>query len=126
MLDANKLALNIEKKKQLSIVSLCSEKDYEINCLKVWMQKITRANHVKFLGVLLDETLSWKFNLIELSRKLPRSVGIFLQIEAFSSKRNAKTIYYSLFYIFSFYSIVVWHATHENYLKPVFISQKKL
>ena len=55
-LDVNKLALNIEKK-QLCIVSLCSEKDYRTNCLKVWTQKIARGNHVKFLGVLLDETL---------------------------------------------------------------------
>ena len=45
--------------------------------LKFGRKKITRTNHVKFLSVLLDETLSWKFHPIELSRKLSRSVGIF-------------------------------------------------
>ena len=88
------------------------------------MQKITRANHVKLLGVLLDETLSWKFNLIERSRKLSRSVGIFNKLRHFLPKQMVKTVYYSLFYLFPSYGIVVLDATHEKYLKPVFIFQK--
>ena len=90
------------------------------------MQKITRANHVKFLGVLLDETLSWKFHLIELSRKWSRSEGLFYKLRHFVPKEMLKTAYYSLFYLFLSYGIVVWGAIHEKYLKPVFISQKKL
>ena len=31
----------------------------------------------KFLGVPLDETINWKSHLLEVSRKLARSVGIF-------------------------------------------------
>ena len=37
-----------------------------------------------------------------------------------------KTVYFSLFYPFLSYGIVVWVLLdHEKYLKPVFISQKK-
>ena len=91
------------------------------NCLKVEMQKIiTRANHFKFLGVLLDETLSWKF---ELSRKLSRSLGIFLQI---APKETLKNAYYSLLYPFLSYGILVWGATHEKYSKPALFLIKKL
>ena len=42
---------------------------------KFGRKEITPANHVKFLGALLNETLSWRFHLVELSRKLASSVG---------------------------------------------------
>ena len=64
-------------------------------------------------------------NLTELSRKLSRSVGIFYKLRHFVPKETLKTVYYSLFYPFLSYGIAVWGATHEKYLKPVFISKKK-
>ena len=99
------------------------EKITEPIVLKFGRKKVTRANHVKFLSVLLDETLNWKFHLIELSRKWSRSVS---KLRHFVPKEMLKTVYYSLFYLFLSYGIVVWGATHEKYLKPVFIPQKKL
>ena len=76
--------------------------------LKFGCKKITRANHVKFLGVLLDEVLCCKFHLIELSRKLSRSVGIYYKLRHFVPKEMLKTGYYSLFYPFLSYGIVVF------------------
>ena len=75
-LEANKLALNIEKT-NFVVFHSPGKKLTEPIILKFGRKKITNANHVKFLGVLLDETLSWRSHLIELSRKLARSVGIF-------------------------------------------------
>ena len=102
----------------------------EPTVLKFGCKKITRANHVKFLGVLLDEALAGNSTyltyLIKVSRKLSRSVGIFYKLRNFVPKETLKTVYYSLFYPFLSYDIVVWGATCEKYLKPVFISQKKL
>ena len=74
--DANKLALNMEKT-NFVLFHFAVKKITEPIVSKFRPQKITRGNHVKFLGVLLDETLSWKFHLIELSTKWSRSVGIF-------------------------------------------------
>ena len=72
------------------------------------MQKNHRANHVKFLGVLLDEALCWKFHLIELSRKLSRSVEIFYKLRYFVPKESLKTAYYYVFYPFLSYDVVVF------------------
>ena len=64
-LDADILALYIEKN-NFVLFSLCSEKKItERIVLKFRCKKITRANHVKFLGGLLDEALCWIFHLIE-------------------------------------------------------------
>ena len=81
---------------------------------------------MKFLGVLLDETLSWRSHLIELSRKLARSVGIFYKLRHYVPLDTLISIYYALFYPFLIYGIVVWGATYENLIKPnIFTAQKK-
>ena len=64
--------------------------------------------------------------LVELSRKLARSIGIFYKLRHFVPLNTLITIYYALFYSFLTYGIVVWGATYDNYLQPVFTSQKKV
>ena len=65
-LDANKLALNVDKT-NFVIFHSHAKKLTEPIALKLGRKKITRADHVRFLGVLLDETLSWKPHLVELN-----------------------------------------------------------
>ena len=72
-LDANKLALNVDKTNFVIFYSH-AKKLTEPIALKFGLKRITQADHVRFLGVLLDETLSWKPHLVEVSRKLCRSV----------------------------------------------------
>ena len=87
---------------------------------------ISRSDSVKFLGVLLDETLSWRSHLVELSRKLARSVGIFYKLRHFVPLETLKSVYYALFYPFLSYGITVWGATHGQYLSLVLVSQKRV
>ena len=82
--------------------------------LKFGRKKITRADHVRFLGVLLDETLSWKAHLVKLSRKLARSVGIFYKLRYYVPLDTLRYVYYSLFHPFSTYGIIVWGSAFEN------------
>ena len=58
-LDANKLALNVNKTNFIIFHSPQNSLDET------------------FLGLLLDENLNWKFHLSELSKKLARTCGIF-------------------------------------------------
>ena len=124
-LEANKLALNIEKK-IFFVFHSPAKKFNEPIILKFGHKKITRANRVKFLGVLLDETLSWRSHLVELSRKLARSVGIFYKLRHCVPLDTLVSIYYALFYPFLTNGIFVWGATYENLLKPVLTAQKKV
>ena len=78
-LEANKLALNIEKT-NFVVFHSPARKLTEPIILKFGRKKITHVDHVKFLGVLLYETLSSRSHLIELSGKLARSVGIFYKL----------------------------------------------
>ena len=85
-----------------------------------------KAKHVKFLGLLLDENLSWKHHLSELSKKLARTCGIFFKVRHLLPTNVLVSLYYSLFASFLQYGIVVWGLTYDTYIKPIFILQKKV
>ena len=78
-LDANKLALNVDKTNFVIFHSPKKSLDEAIN-IKIGKELMKQAKYVKFLGVLLDENLTWKHHLSELSKKLARTCGIFFKI----------------------------------------------
>ena len=124
-LDANKLALNVDKT-NFVIFHSPQKPLYENITIKFGKQHVTKANHVKFLGLLLDENLSWKHHLSELSKKLTRTCGIFFKVRHLLPTDVLVSLYYSLFASFLQYGIVVWGLTYETYIKPIFILQKKV
>ena len=77
-LDANKLSLNIDKTNYI-IFHSSSVKVPSDPVIKMGKKSIKRVKFVKFLGLLLDEHLSWKYHLSELSKKLARTCGMFFQ-----------------------------------------------
>ena len=66
-LDANKLALNVDKTNFVIFHSAQNYLNESIN-IKIGNQHVKQAKYVKFLGLLLDENLSWKYHLCELSK----------------------------------------------------------
>ena len=86
-------------------------------------KKIQRENCVKFLGVLLDCNLSWKYHINELSKKLSRTVGIFYKIRHFVPCEILKTLYRSLFYSFVSYGISVWGFTYKSHIQKLSLLQ---
>ena len=75
-LDINQLALNIDKTNFDTIKSPQHSCPVTVG-INIGNLPIRKTCYVKFLGVLLDENLSWKYHLTELSKKLARTCGIF-------------------------------------------------
>ena len=78
-LDANRPSLNIDKT-NFVVFHPPRVKIPEPVIVKFGRKKIQRENRVKFLGILLDATLSWKHHINELSKKLSRTLGLFFKI----------------------------------------------
>ena len=124
-LEVNKLALNIEKTNFVLFHS--PRKKLPINIkIRFGKKPVTRSRYVKFLGVLLDEHLSWKFHISELPKKLSRASGIFLKMRHLLSLDITKNLYYSLFSSFLTYGSSTWGLSYDTYLEPLFLVQKKV
>ena len=123
-LDANKLSLNIDKTNYIifhsSSVNVPSGSD-----IKIGEKHIKRVKFVKLLGLLLDEHLSWKYHLSELSKKLARTCGMFFKIRNLLPLDVLFCLYNALFLPFLQYGLIVWGQTYASYIDPIFKLQKK-
>ena len=123
-LDTNKLSLNIDKTNYIIFHSKSKKLPSE-PLIKIGKKHIKRVKFVKFLGLLLDENLDWKYHLNELSKKLARTCGIFFKIRYLLPSDVLLCLYNALFMSFLQYGITVWGQTHNLYLDPVTKLQKR-
>ena len=123
-LESNRLALNIDKTNFVLFHS-SSKKITEFITIKIGRKKIKHENHVCFLGVLLDSTLSWKTHIAELSKKLSRVIGLFYKIRHYPPLETLMLLYHGLFGSLLSYGIIVWGLTYPSLTEKIYILQKK-
>ena len=107
-LRSNKLSLNYSKTTYLLInkpprISVSSEFKLVIN-----QNIIERATSVKYLGVYLDEKLTWSNHLQQHSLQQAKTSGIFYRLREYVTKKTLCMLYYSLVNSRVQYAISVW------------------
>ena len=125
-LRANKLTLNADKS---SFTIFKSNKKIIHNLpdkIEFLGQNIKRSTHNKFLGITLDENLSFSNHITELCNKLKRLFHIFYNIRDYLTKENIKTIYYALVYSRIKYGISVYGQACTSKMKRIQTLQNQL
>ena len=86
------------------------DKDNSINTLSVLIknQEITLVYKFKFLGVTVDNKLSFTYHISNVSSKISRSCSILFNLSHFLPQQTLKKLYYSIMYLFITYVIEVW------------------
>jgi len=121
---ANRLSLNIDKTRLLIFHSKYNKRQHNIN-IKMNGIRLKPSQSVKYLGVYLDDNLSWDFHIKELSKKLCRTNGIISKLRHYVPKSTLLLIYYSLFYSHISYGISVWSLTTQKNINVIWNLQKK-
>ena len=86
---------------------------------------IQRVHSTKFLGIHIDDKLSWSVHISELRTKLSKSLGMLRGFSHCMPHNVLKIIFYALFYSQLTYGILLWGNTFETYLLSVNILYKK-
>ena len=86
--------------------------------------EVKEVQETKFLGVILDNNLSWQPHISNLAKKLKCSIGQLNRIMHFIPNTLHKTLYHTLFESHMGYAITVWGGLSTNQLKSVFTVQK--
>ena len=60
---------------------------------------IEQKDHVKYLGILLDQHLNWKHQIINVSKKISHGVGILAKLRGQMNRNLRMNIYYCLVYL---------------------------
>ena len=88
-------------------------------------QPILRVSETMYLGVFVDDNLSWKSHISLLASKLSKSIGI-LKSRFFLSTRSPRTLYNSMMLPYLYYCNVAWGGTYKKVnLQRIVILQKR-
>ena len=93
--------------------------------LKLANHRLKRVTEVKFLGVIIDENISWEPQINHLKKKLISSIIVIKRIKQFIPKNEYLKIYNSLFKSHISYCISFWGGISQNRLKSLFSIQKR-
>ena len=75
--------------------------------------KIERVKETVFWDVVLDENLSWKPHILNVTRKISKSIGIIYKSSFCHQTSLLCIIYYSLVYPYLMYCVSVWGSTYK-------------
>ena len=84
-----------------------------------------KKKSVHFLGVALDENLSWKSHINNICIKISKSIGIIHRSRFYLSKQTKLSLYYTLVYPYLSYCNVVWSSTYATNINRIFLLQKR-
>ena len=112
---ANRLSLNVEKTKYM-LFHKCIEQEnipLKLPLLQLNSNIIERGNSLKFLGVILDEHLTWKKHIQLIENKVSKNVGVLYKASKLINSKCLRSIYFS--FIHSILTMQISHVTSPLY-----------
>ena len=94
--------------------------------IEINANEILRVTKTKFLGVIIDENLTWEAHIKYLSKKLASCTGSLNRITQSLPQNLHKELYTTLFESYIAYGISVWGNVSKAKLSPVVKAQKKV
>ena len=122
-LSVNRLSLNIDKTNFVIIHPYNKPLKYNVT-IKIH-KAICEKKSIKYLGVLIDSTLSWKEQISNISNKLSRAIGILYKLRPFINTKIMTNIYYALIYSHLVYAIEVWGSACDTHLTKLITLQNR-
>ena len=123
----NKLHINLEKSCYMQFSPHKQQETLNDQySLKLGDTVLDRVAETKFLGVVIDEKLTWQPHIKALSKKLASCTGCLNRISESIPKDKYKDLYHTLFESYLTYGITVWGGVSDNKLRSIFQAQKKV
>ena len=97
----------------------------EIN-LTINNQKINQSDCVKYLGVYLDDRLSWCRHIDYIVTKMSSATGALCKLRPYIPQSALFAVYYSLVYSHLVYGIIFWGNTTKTSLSKLQIKQNRI
>ena len=89
------------------------------------LPELTTVESNRYLGITLDNNLSWEPHLTQLRKKLNSSIFVISRVKQISNGKTTQIAYFSLFESHLRYGLVVWGGTSATHLKRILIVQKR-
>ena len=94
--------------------------------IKINNEQIDCVQSIKFLGVILDQNLTWKDHIDTVASKISRTIGIISKSKYFISEISLFQLYYSLVYPYLYYGNIIWGSAYKSNLRRLKVLQKRV
>ena len=112
---ANKLSLNINKTKYIIFHSSnISPLDLKLEINGIIIE---RVHSFRFLGLILNENLTWHDHVRSVSLKVSRAVGVLKRLKSFLLSKTLLTIYHALISCHFNNHFILWGHESDDILK---------
>ena len=121
---ANKLSLNIDK----TCYSIFAPNNKQVFPIKLLINnnEINRVDCCKYLGVMLDEKLSWKNHIDHVYSKLLKFTSLFYKLRNNLTIECRKSLYFAMVHQQLIYAIEIYGSANKTVLHPLQTLQNKL
>lgn len=121
---SNKLTLNTNKTYVLISSPLMARP--VITAIKIDNIILKEVNETKFLGVIIDEKVTWKIHIETLQTKVSLLTRIIYRIRNYLNEDCLRQIYFTLVNPYLLYCSAIWGGAYKTYIDILFTTQKKL
>ena len=106
-LNANRISLNSGKTEYVLFRHPNKIVNLDIK-IKLNGKRLFPSKFIRYLGILVDENLTWKFHIHELNKKLSRANSMLCKIRYFVDSKTLRSIYYAIFSSHLTYCSHIW------------------
>ena len=122
---ANKLSLNAKKTNYI-IFGNKNKTCFDLNFhISINGNSLERVFNTKFLGVFVDDALSWKYHVSQISIKVSRNIGILNRVKFLLSQDVLLSLYYTMIHPHLLYCNIVWGGASQTTLNKLTCLQKR-
>ena len=124
--EANRLTLNTSKSNFIIFRTSQRKINNMPEKININGKDVYRTDKIKYLGITIDEHLTWKPHIHEISNSLRRYFPIFYNIRSYLNIENCRSIYYAYIYSRMKYGIPIYGMANSGDLKQLQTLQNKL
>ena len=119
---SNRLSLNLEKTHYMQFLTKNSRAtDLHISYEN---RQISRVHSTKFLGLEIDENLSWHCHIDQMIPKLKKVTYVIRSLKLLLPVKTLQMVYFSIFHSLISYGIIFWGSS--TYSNIIFKTQKRI
>jgi hypothetical protein len=124
---ANLLSLNVKKTNYIIFSSSRRKvQDDPSKIISINNIPIKRVPQVKFLGIIMDEHLTWHAHINLVKNKIAKSTGVIRRLKATLPPNTLRTLYNTFILPHLNYGAIIWAGGYKTRLQPIILLQKRL
>ena len=89
--------------------------------LKMGDCNLNKANNLKYIGVIIDDTISWVHHITYIKNKISKGIGIMSKTSKYLKNKSLRTLYYSYIYPYMIYCIEARGNASDCHLDQLYI-----